>query len=101
MTNDRDARRSGLARAGAMRHRSHLLARIADGAVTRGQRSRHAEQGLTGRAGVRQYCAPPLGTRESGSSLEVSPAGRIRAGLMWSKVCQTHFKAGTFLPNST
>ena len=100
MTNDRDGRRSGLARASAMRHRSHLLARIADGAVTR-ERSRHAEQGLTGRAEVRQYRAPHFGTRESGSSHEGGPTGRIRAGLVRSKICQTHCVTRTFPPNST
>ena len=46
MTNDRDARRSGLAHAGAKRHRRHLLARITHGAVTRGQSFPHAEQCL-------------------------------------------------------
>ncbi len=51
---DRGARRSGLAHAGAKPHRFHLLARIADGAVTSGQELRHAEQSLTGRA-VRPY----------------------------------------------
>ena len=101
MTNDRDALRSGLARAGAMRHHSDQLARIADRAVTRGQQSRHAEQGLTGRAGVRQYRAPHLGTRESGASLEVSPTGRVRAGLMWGKISQICCAARAFPPNST
>lgn len=100
MTNDRDARRSRLARDVAKRHRSHLLARIADGVVTR-QRSRHAEQGLTGRAGVRQYRAPHLGTLESGSSLEVSPTGRIRTGLMWGTVSQICCAARAFPPDST
>lgn len=46
VTNDRDARRSGLARARATPHRLHLLARIADVVVTSGQSFPHAEQCL-------------------------------------------------------
>ena len=100
MTNDRDARRSRLADAGAKTHRSHLLARIADSAVTSGQWFRDAEQSLTGRAAVRQYCAPQRGASESGSSLEVSP-GQIQTGFMWNKISQMCCVAWAFLPNST
>ena len=59
MTNDRDGRRSGLGRG--------------------------CQQGLVA---VRQYRAPWRGPSESGSSLEVSPTGRILAGLMWSKIAK-------------
>ena len=70
MTNDRDARRSGLGRG--------------------------CQQGLVA---VRQYRAPWCGPSESGSSLEVSPTGRIQAGLMRSKIRQVRCVVRAFLPN--
>ena len=56
-TDDRDARRSGLAHAGAKPHRLHLLARFMDGAMTISQWFRYAEQGLTARSSGRMSAA--------------------------------------------
>ena len=62
---------------------------------------------LSRRAGPHQSCAvrqnrkPQRGSGESGSSLEVSPAGQIKAGLMWSRIRQMCRVASAFPPNST
>ena len=98
---NRDAGRSGLAHAGAKPHHLDVLARIVDGVVASGQRFRHADQGLAGRAATRRYLVPWPRPSKSGPSLELSPTGQIQAGPIWSKIRRTCCAIRAFLPNST